>query len=80
MADHVHMLRAILPKYAFSKVIGYMKRKAAIDIARNFAGRKQNFVDQHFQARIYLVSTVGQDEKVIRHYIRNQEAEEGQLN
>jgi len=79
MSDHVHMLIAIPPKYAVSQVIGYMKGKAAIHIARNFAGRKKNFVGQHFWARGYFVSTVGRDEEVIRQYIRNQEAEEVRL-
>jgi len=79
MSDHVHMLIAIPPKYAVSQVIGYMKGKAAIYIARNFAGRKRNFVGQHFWARGYFVSTVGRDEEVIRQYIRNQEAEEVRL-
>lgn len=79
MSDHVHMLIAIPPKYAVSQVIGYMKGKAAIHIARNFAGRKRNFVGQHFWARGYFVSTVGRDEEVIKQYIRNQEAEEVRL-
>jgi len=79
MSDHVHMLIAIPPKYAVSQVIGYMKGKAAIYIARNFAGRKRNFVGQHFWARGYFVSTVGRDEEVIRQYIKNQEAEEVRL-
>jgi putative transposase len=76
MADHVHMLIAILPKYAVSQVIGYIKGKTAIYIARNFAGKKRNFVGQKFWARGYFVSTVGRDEEVIRQYIRNQESEE----
>ena len=79
MADHVHMLISIPPKYAVSQVIGYMKGKAAIYIARNFAGKKRNFVGQNFWARGYFVSTVGRDEEVIRQYIRNQEAEEVRL-
>jgi hypothetical protein len=36
-------------------------------------GRKQNFTNQHFWARGFLVSTVGKDEAVIRDYIKNQE-------
>ena len=76
MADHVHMLISIPPKYSVSQVIGYIKGKSAIYIAREFAGRKRNFVGQHFWARGYFVSTVGRDETVIRDYIRQQEQED----
>ena len=73
------MLISIPPKYSVAQVIGYIKGKAAIYIARNFAGKKKNFVGQHFWARGYFVSTVGRDEAVIRQYIQNQEAEEVRL-
>ena len=76
MPDHVHMLIAIPPKFSVANVIGYIKGKSAIHIARAYAGRKRNFVGQHFWARGYYVSTVGRDETVIREYIQNQEAED----
>jgi putative transposase len=76
MPDHVHMMISIPPKYSVSQVIGYIKGKSAIHIAREFAGRKRNFVGQHFWARGYYVSTVGRDETVIREYIRRQEEED----
>lgn len=76
MVDHVHMLISIPPKYAVANVVGFIKRKSAIHIARTFMERKRNFVGQHFWARGYFVSTVGRDEAVIRRYIRNQEAED----
>ena len=76
MVDHVHMMISIPPKYAVSQVIGYLKGKSAIHIARTYTGRKKNFVGQHFWARGYFVSTVGRDEQVIRDYIRNQEKED----
>ena len=76
MPDHVHMLLSIPPKYAVSQVLGYIKGKSAIHIARVYAGRKRNFVGQHFWARGYLVSTVGKDEATIRRYIQNQEQED----
>ena len=76
MPDHVHMMISIPPKYAVSHVIGYIKGKSAIQIARQFGDRKRNFVGQHFWARGYFVSTVGRDEEVIRQYIRNQERED----
>jgi putative transposase len=79
MADHVHMLISIPPKYAVSQVVGYIKGKSAIHLARVYGERKQNFVGQHFWARGYLVSTVGRDEGLIREYIKNQEQEDKRL-
>ena len=73
MPDHVHMMLAIPPKYAVSQVVGYMKGKSAIHLARVYGERKRNFVGQHFWARGYFVSTVGRDEAMIREYIRTQE-------
>jgi REP-associated tyrosine transposase len=77
--DHVHMLISIPPKYAVSQVVGYLKGKSAIDIARTFGGKVRNFVGEHFWARGYFVSTVGREEKVIREYIQHQEAEDKRL-
>ena len=76
LPDHVHMMIAIPPKYAVSQVIGFIKGKSAIHLARVYGERKRNFVGQHFWARGYYVSTVGRDETVIRDYIRNQEQED----
>jgi putative transposase len=76
MLDHVHMMISIPPKYAVAQVVGYIKGKSAIHIARTYHNRKRNFVGQHFWARGYFVSTVGRDEEVIRNYIRSQEQEE----
>lgn len=77
MPDHVHMLIVTPPKYAVSQVVGYIKGKSAIHVARVYGERKRNFVCQHFWARGYFVSTVGRDEEVIRRYIRDQEKEDG---
>ncbi|MBW1989999.1 MAG: IS200/IS605 family transposase [Deltaproteobacteria bacterium] len=77
--DHVHMLIAIPPKYAVSQVIGYIKGKSAIHIARTYQGRKKNFVGQHFWARGYYVSTAGKDEEAVREYIQRQEQEDRRL-
>ena len=74
MGDHVHMLIAIPPKYSVSQVVGYIKGKSAIHIARTYAGKKRNFVGQNFWARGYYVSTVGRDEETVRKYIQKQEA------
>ena len=79
MPDHVHMMISIPPKYAVSQVIGFIKGKSAIHIARMYAGRKRNYVGQHFWARGYFASTVGRDEQVIREYIRHQEAEDRRI-
>ena len=73
MADHVHMLIQIPQKYSVSSVIGYIKGKSAIWVARNWYGRQRNFGGEHFWARGYYVSTVGRDEAVIRNYIATQE-------
>src|SRR5215510_13101848 len=79
MSDHVHMMISIPPKYAVSQVVGYIKGKSAIHLARVYGERKRNFVGQHFWARGYFVSTVGRDEEVIRAYIRHQEREDERL-
>lgn len=76
MCDHFHMMVSIPPKYSVSHIVGYIKGKSVIYISRNFLGRRQNVVGQHFWARGYYVSTVGRDEKTIREYIRNQEKED----
>ncbi len=79
LPDHVHMLISIPPKYAVAQVVGYLKGKSAIHIARTYMGRKKNFTGQHFGARGYFVSTVGADEETIREYIRRQEQEDRRL-
>ena len=77
--DHIHMLIEIPPKYAVEQVVGYIKGKSAIAIARNFMGRQKNFTGLNFWARGYYVSTVGRDEQTIKQYIREQEAEDKRL-
>ena len=76
LPDDVHMMIAIPPKYAVSQVIGFIKGKSAIRLARVYGEKKRNFVGQHFWARGYFVFTVGRDETVIHQYIRQQEAED----
>ena len=76
MPDHVHMLIAIPPKYAVSQVIGYIKGKSAIHLARVYGDNRRNFVGQHFWARGYFVSTLGRDEAAIKEYIRKQEEQD----
>ena len=79
MVDHVHMMLRIPPKFAVSQVVGFIKGKSAIHLARVYGERKRNFVGQHFWARGFFVSTVGRDEAVIRNYIRNQEKEDERI-
>ena len=79
MPDHVHMMISIPPKYPVSQVIGFIKGKSAIHLARVYGETRRNFVGQSFWARGYFVSTVGRDEEVIRNYIRNQEEEDNRL-
>jgi len=70
MSDHVHMLISIPPKYSVANVVGYIKGKSAIHIARRFRGKERNYTGEHFWARGYFVSTVGRDEITIREYIK----------
>jgi putative transposase len=73
------MMISILPKYAVSQEIGFIKGKSAIHLARVYGENRWNFVGQSFWARGYIVSTVGRDEEVIRNYICNQEQEDKRL-
>ncbi len=79
MSDHVHIMISIPPKHAVSQVVGFIKGKSAIHIARVYTGRQRNYVGQHFWARGYFASTVGRDEQVIRAYIRHQEKEDRRI-
>ena len=79
MPDHVHMMISIPPKYAVSQVVGFIKGKSAIHLARVYGERRRNLVGQHFRAGGYFASTLGRDEAVIRAYIRSQEQEDRRL-
>lgn len=76
MPDHVHMLISIPPKLSVSSVIGYIKGKSAIHVARHFLKRERNYAGQQLWARGYFVDTVGPDTEIIRKYIRDQEKED----
>ena len=75
-SDHVHMLISIPPKYSVAQVVGYIKGKSVIHIARTYLGQKKNYNGMSFWARGYFVSTVGTDEDAVRTYIRDQEKED----
>lgn len=81
LPDHVHMCISIPPKYAVASVIGFIKGKSALAIARRFGGKDKNFIGEHFWARGYAVSTVGFELEQVKKYIREQEAndEEGRF-
>jgi putative transposase len=76
MSDHVHILISIPPKYSVAQVVGFIKGKSAISIARSYMGRRKHFTGQSFWARGYYVSTVGRDEETVRNYIKHQESED----
>jgi putative transposase len=76
MLDHVHMMISIPPKHSVAQVVGYMKGKSAVHVARTYFDRKRNYVGHHFWARGYFVSTVGRNEEAIREYIKRQETED----
>ena len=73
MPDHVHMLISIPPKYKVSEIVGFIKGKSAIQIARQFMNREKNFTGYHFWARGYFVTTVGHNEEAVKKYIKNQD-------
>ena len=77
MPDHVHVCNAIPPKYAVASVIGFLKGKGAIAIAREVCGKERNFTGEHLWAREYAVSTVGFELEQVRQYIRDQEEADG---
>ena len=79
MSNHVHMLISIPPKYAVSHVLGYIKGKSAVMIARRYFGVQKNYTGMHFWARGYYVSTVGRDEATIKEYIQKHEAEDERI-
>ena len=77
--DHIHMLISVPPKYSVSQVIGYIKGKSAIHIARTYLSQRRNFNGMHFWARGFFVSTVGADEETVRNYIQTQEKDDQRL-
>jgi len=77
MPDHVHVCIAIPPKYAVASMIGFLKGKSAIAVARQLCGKERNFTGEHLWARGYAVSTVGFKLEQVRQYIRDQEEADG---
>jgi putative transposase len=79
LVDHVHMLLSIPPKLSVSSVIGHMKGKSAIHVARYFLKRERNCAGECLWARGFFVDTVGRDTETIRRCIQQQEAEDQRL-
>jgi putative transposase len=79
MVEHVNMMISIPPKYSVTQVMGYIKGKTAIHLARVYAGRRRSYVGQQFWARGYWGSTVGRDEAAVRRYIQEQEKEDQRM-
>jgi putative transposase len=79
MADHVHKLIAIPPKYSVAQVVGFIKGKVAIHSAWTFMARRKHYMGHYVWARGYSILTVGRDEAIIWEYIRTQEAEDRRL-
>ncbi len=79
ISDHVHLLISIPPKHSVAQIVGFIKGKSAISIARTYFGRRKNFTGQSFWARGYYVTTVGRDEEVVRNYIKHQDAEDHRI-
>ena len=76
LTDHVHMCIEIPPTHAVASLIGFLKGKSAVAIARQFGGKGQNFTGAHFWARGYAVSRVGDELEKVKRDIREQEAED----
>jgi putative transposase len=76
LADHVHRCIEIPPKPAVASIIGFLKGKSAVAIARQVGGKRQHFTGAHVWARGYAVSTVGDELEQVKRYIREQEAED----
>ncbi len=70
MANHVHMMISSPPKYAVSRVVGFIKEESAIPLTRGYGERKRDFVGRNFRAGGDQVSSVGRDEGVIRQTLR----------
>ena len=79
LPDHMHVMVSIPPKYSVAQVVGFIKGKSAIHIARTYMNRRKNFIGENFWARGYYVSTAGKDEEVVRRYIQQQEAEDRRI-
>ena len=77
MSDHVHMGISIPPKYAVASIIGFLKGKSAIAIARMYCGKERNYLGENFWARGYAVSTVGFELEEVRKYIQEQNEADG---
>lgn len=75
MADHIHMVLSIPPKYSVANTIGFLKGKSAVRIHRELM-KERRMTGLHFWANGYCVSTIGLNEETIRRYVREQDQRE----
>jgi len=71
--DHIHIFLSILPKFAVSTIVGYLKGKSTMILFERYSNVRRNFKGHAFWARGYYVSTVGLDETKVCKYIKNQQ-------
>ena len=78
MADHIHMVLSIPPKYSVANTMGFLKGKSAVRVHRELM-KARRMTGLHFWADGYCVSTIGLDEETIRKYVRDQERRDRNL-
>ena len=79
LADHIHMVVSIPPKYSVSALMGYLKGKLSIRLFQKYERLGKRYWGQHLWSRGYCVSTVGLDEDKIRKYVKWQETKEKEV-
>lgn len=79
LADHIHMVVSIPPKYSVSAIMGYLKGKLSIRLFQKYERLGKRYWGQHLWSRGYCVSTVGLDEDKIRKYVKWQETKEKEV-
>ena len=79
LADHIHLVVSIPPKYSVSAIMGYLKGKLSIRLFQKYERLGKRYWGQHLWSRGYCVSTVGLDEDKIRKYVKWQEKKEKEV-
>ena len=79
LADHIHLVVSIPPKYSVSAIMGYLKGKLSIRLFQKYERLGKRYWGQHLWSRGYCVSTVGLDEDKIRKYVKWQETKEKEV-
>ena len=71
---HIHLATDIVPKYAVSMLMGYLKDKLPFSLFSRYERLGRHYWGRHLWARGYYVMTVGIDEEIIRQYQMAREA------